>query len=77
MADMFHQGPQTTDPTREDQRGQGQNANLSQLSVAAHFAEAEAPRLPTHTCASVSRRWGRRAFDSGAIIEGRVVGGRR
>lgn len=77
MADMIHQGPPTTDPTREDRRGQGQNADLSQLSVAAHFAEADAPRLPTHTSASVTQKWGKRSFDSGVVIKGRVVGGAR
>ena len=77
MADMIHQGPQTTDPPREDRRGQEQNPDLSRLTVAAHFAEAEAPRLPTYTSASVTERWRERAFDSGLIIQGRVVGGKR
>jgi hypothetical protein len=77
MADMIHQGPHTNEPTGEDRRGQGPNADFSQLSVAAHFSEAETPRLPTHTSASVTQRWSRRSFDSGVVIEGRVVGGAR
>lgn len=77
MADMIHQGPQSTDPTREDRRGQGQNTDLSQLSVSAHFAEPESPRLPTHTSASVTQRWGKKAFESGVTIEGRLLGGKR
>jgi proteasome lid subunit RPN8/RPN11 len=77
MADMIHQGPHTTDPSREDRRVQGQNTDLSQLSVSAHFSDPEAARLPTHTSASVEQRWGKRAFESGVVIEGRVMGGKR
>ena len=77
MADMIHQGPHTTDPTREDRRGQGPNADFSQLSVVAHFSEAEAHCLPTHTSASVAERWGEKIFDTGARILGEVVGGKR
>ncbi|MEN9847225.1 MAG: hypothetical protein RIS36_2372 [Pseudomonadota bacterium] len=76
MADMIHQGPQSTDPTRGDRRAQGQNTDLSQLSVSAHFGEAGSPRLPTHTSASVTQRWRTKAFKSGATIEGRLLAGK-
>ena len=74
MADMTHQGPPTTDPTRQDQRGHGPNTDLYQHSFS---TDPSSPRVPSHTRASVAKRWGERSFDTGAVIRGEVVGVRR
>ena len=76
MADRIQQGPQNTGPQREDRQGPGPNTNLSHLSVSAYFSEKKPPQLPGHTSASVTQRWGKRSFDTGAVINGEVVGGK-
>jgi hypothetical protein len=77
MADRIQQGPQSTGLQREDRQGPGLDNNLSQLSVSAYFSEKNPPQLPSHTSASVALRWGERSFDTGAVIKGEVVGGKR
>lgn len=76
MADMTHQGPQTTGTIelQAGRRDQGAEQALSQLSVTPHFSEIESPRPPVHTSASVAERWGSRSYDTGVVIEGRILG---
>ncbi len=77
MADMTQQGPKTTDRNRDDRRGQGQNRDLGQLTVSAHFSDPETAPFHRHTATSVAKRWDEKLFDGGAMMRGEVVGGKR
>ena len=74
MADMTQQGPQTTDPQRAAGR---QNTDLSQLTVSEHFSDPKTASLPRHTATSVAQRWKEKLFDTGAMMRGEAVGGKR
>ena len=71
---MKTQGPQTTHRVETNRQGHAAETDLSKLTVTPNIMEAEAPALPRHTSESVQQKWSVRRFDTGVVIEGKVVG---
>ena len=77
MADLDQPSQQTSGTTPQNERAQNLGSDLSTLSVAPSFMEAEPARIPSHTSESIRSKWGSRSFDTGVVIQGRIVGGPR
>lgn len=73
MADMIKQEPQANQHVDVSRRGQTAETDLSKLTVTPNVMEAESPALPRHTSESVQQKWNVRRFDTGVVIEGKVV----
>jgi hypothetical protein len=73
MADMFKPEPQTNRPVDTTRHGTTAETDLSRLTVTPSVMEAESPALPRHTSESVQQKWNVRRFDTGVVIEGKVV----
>ena len=71
---MKTQGPQTTHPVETNRQGHAAETDLSKLTVTPNVMEAEIPALPRHSSESVQQKWSVRRFDTGVVIEGKVVG---
>lgn len=74
MADMIKQEPQTNHRIEASRQGHTAETDLSKLTVTPNIMEAEATELPRHTSESVQQKWNVRRFDTGVVIEGKVVG---
>lgn len=74
MADMIKQEPQTNHRVDAGRQGHTAETDLSKLTVTPNVMEAEAPALPRHTRESVQQKWNVRRFDTGVVIEGKVIG---
>ena len=74
MADMIKQEPQTNQRVDAGRHGHNAETDLSKLTVTPSIMEAESPALPRHTSESVQQKWNVRRFDTGVVIEGKVVG---
>jgi len=75
MADIIKQEPQTNHRVDAGRQGHTAETDLSKLTVTPNIMEAEAPALPRHTSESVQKKWDVRQFDTGVVIEGKVIGG--
>jgi hypothetical protein len=73
MADIT-KGPDTTRIDR-GRTPEGPSTDLSALTMGPDVMRSEAPTLPRQTLASIEKKWGERAFDTGVMIQGRKVGG--
>ena len=71
---MKTQDPQTNQRIDVSRQGHAAETDLSKLTVTPNILEAEAPALPRHTSGSVQQKWNVRRFDTGVVIEGKVVG---
>jgi hypothetical protein len=74
MADMIKQEPQTNQRVDVSRQGHNAGTDLSELAVTPNVMEAESPALPRHTSESVQKKWDVRRFDTGVVIEGKVIG---
>lgn len=73
MADMIKPQPQTNRPVDTARQGHTAETDLSRLTVTPSVMEAESPALPRHTSESVQQKWNVRRFDTGVVIEGKIV----
>ena len=71
---MKTQGPQTTHRVETNRQGHAAETDLSKLTATPNVMEAEIPALPRHSSESVQQKWSVRRFDTGGVIEGKVVG---
>ena len=74
MADMIKPETQANRPVDTTRQGTTAETDLSRLTVTPSVMEAESPALPRHTSESVQQKWNVRRFDTGVVIEGKVVG---
>jgi hypothetical protein len=74
MADIIKQEPQTNHRVDAGRQGHTAETDLSKLTVTPNVMEAEIPALPRHSSESVQQKWSVRRFDTGVVIEGKVVG---